>query len=164
MNRFYRKPKPETMKKNREVYSEVFKDEMKWLKDNLETLTKSKNKFLTDMYSDRRLAISKSTNKRNRLRYLVNVFTRIRFLSQKNKLDLKTKLNKSTKENYKPWFSYQHQALNEIDNIIFGHWAAINGVTNHNRIKGIDLGCVWGGSLAAINLYDNSIITVNSEK
>ena len=38
------------MKKNREVYSEVFKDEMKWLKDNLETLTKSKNKFLTDMY------------------------------------------------------------------------------------------------------------------
>ena len=50
MNRFYRKPKPETMKKNREVYSEVFEDEMKWLKNNLETLTKSKNKFLTDMY------------------------------------------------------------------------------------------------------------------
>lgn len=129
-----------------------------------ESLKKDPEKFLTDMYSDRRLAISKSTNKRNRLRYLVNVFTRIRFLSQKNKLDLKTKLNKSTKENYKPWFSYQHQALNEIDNIIFGHWSAINGVTNHNRIKGIDLGCVWGGSLAAINLYDNSIITVNSEK
>ena len=41
--------------------------------------------------------------------------------------------------------------------------AALNGVTNHNFIKGVDLGCVWGGSLAAINLNDKSIITVESE-
>ena len=33
-----------------------------------------------------------------------------------------------------------------------------------NKIKGIDLGCVWGGSLAAINIHDKSIITVNSVK
>ena len=39
-----------------------------------------------------------------------------------------------------------------------------NGVTNHNNIKGIDLGCVWGGSLAAINIEDKSIITVDSVK
>ena len=26
MNRFYRKPKPETMKKNRELYRELYKD------------------------------------------------------------------------------------------------------------------------------------------
>jgi len=51
MNRFYRKPKPETMKKNREAYAEVFKDEMKWLKENLQTITQTKNKFLIDMYT-----------------------------------------------------------------------------------------------------------------
>ena len=104
------------------------------------------------MYSDRRIAISKSTNKRNRQRYLVNVFTRMRFLSRKNKLDLKTKTKKTHKDKYQPWFNYQHKCLKDIDNIVFGHWAAINGVTNHSSIKGIDLGCVWGGSLAAINL------------
>tara|TARA_B100000287_G_scaffold91765_1_gene84009 strand:+ start:293 stop:769 length:477 start_codon:yes stop_codon:yes gene_type:complete len=50
MNRFYRKPKPETMKKNRESYAEIFKDEIAWCKEHLQTLTKNKHKFLTDMY------------------------------------------------------------------------------------------------------------------
>ena len=34
MNRFYRKPKPETMQKNREFYADAFKVELIWLKDN----------------------------------------------------------------------------------------------------------------------------------
>jgi hypothetical protein len=50
MNRFYRKPKPETMKKNRESYAEIFKNEISWCKDNIETLQKNKHSFLTDMY------------------------------------------------------------------------------------------------------------------
>ena len=49
-NRFYRKPKPETMKKNRESYEQIFKEEIKWCKDNLQTLTLNKHKFLLDMY------------------------------------------------------------------------------------------------------------------
>ena len=49
MARFYRKPKPETMKKNRETYREAYKDEIKWIKENLSTIQKS-NKFLYDMY------------------------------------------------------------------------------------------------------------------
>ena len=47
---FYRKPKPETMRKNRETYAEAYKDEIKWFKENIQTLQKSKNKFLIDMY------------------------------------------------------------------------------------------------------------------
>ena len=50
MNKFYRKPSPETMKKNRESYSEIFKDEIAWCKENLKTLQETKNKFMTDMY------------------------------------------------------------------------------------------------------------------
>ena len=50
MNKFYRKPSPETMKKNRASYAEVFKDEIKWCKENLKTLQETKNKFMTDMY------------------------------------------------------------------------------------------------------------------
>ena len=47
---FYRKPKPETMKKNRETYAEAYKDEIKWFKENVSTLQQTKNKFLIDMY------------------------------------------------------------------------------------------------------------------
>ena len=49
MTRFYRKPKPETMKKNRELYKETYKDEIKWIKENVTTIQKH-NKFLYDMY------------------------------------------------------------------------------------------------------------------
>ena len=51
MNPFYRKPKPETMKTNREIARTQYKEEMEWLKDNLDTLTKTKNKFMIEMYT-----------------------------------------------------------------------------------------------------------------
>ena len=34
MNRFYRKPKPETMQKNRDFYRKNFEREIEWLKEN----------------------------------------------------------------------------------------------------------------------------------
>ena len=51
MNPFYRKPKPETMKKNREIARTQYKEEMEWLKDNLDILSKTKNKFMIEMYT-----------------------------------------------------------------------------------------------------------------
>tara|TARA_R100000008_G_C3550323_1_gene150020 strand:+ start:422 stop:916 length:495 start_codon:yes stop_codon:yes gene_type:complete len=48
--KFYRKPKPETMKKNREFYKNAFKEEMSWLKDNVSKLTLYNHKFLLEMY------------------------------------------------------------------------------------------------------------------
>jgi esterase/lipase len=51
MNKFYRKPKPETMRKNREAYAETYKDEIKWFKENVQTLQQTKNKFMIDMYT-----------------------------------------------------------------------------------------------------------------
>ena len=49
MNRFYRKPKPETMQKNRDFYRENFKSEIEWFKNNLELI--KDDKFLIDMYT-----------------------------------------------------------------------------------------------------------------
>jgi|TARA_Y100000034_G_scaffold4264_1_gene5034 hypothetical protein len=51
MNRFYRKPKPETMKKNRETARQQFPDEMSWLKENLGKLSQNQHKFLIEMYA-----------------------------------------------------------------------------------------------------------------
>ena len=48
---FYRKPKPETMRKNRESNRSKFETEIKWLKDNVSKLTQYKHKFLIEMYS-----------------------------------------------------------------------------------------------------------------
>ena len=48
---FYRKPKPETMKKNREIARTQYKEEMAWLKENLSKLGQYKNKFLVEMYT-----------------------------------------------------------------------------------------------------------------
>jgi len=49
--KYYKKPSPETMKKNRETNNNLYKDEIKWLKENLQTLTETKNKFMIEMYT-----------------------------------------------------------------------------------------------------------------
>ena len=51
MNKFYRKPKPETMKANRDLARSQYKEEMVWLKENLAKLGTYKNKFLVEMYT-----------------------------------------------------------------------------------------------------------------
>jgi hypothetical protein len=49
-NPYYKKPKPSTMKANREIARKHFKKELKWLKDNADNLVKTKHKFLIEMY------------------------------------------------------------------------------------------------------------------
>jgi hypothetical protein len=49
-NPYYKKPKPSTMKANREIARKHFKKELKWLKDNVDNLAKNKHKFLIEMY------------------------------------------------------------------------------------------------------------------
>ena len=45
---YYKKPSPETMKKNRETYAKLYPNEIKWLSDNFDKIQKH-NKFLLDM-------------------------------------------------------------------------------------------------------------------
>jgi len=49
VNNFYKKPKPETVQKNREEYAKLYKDEIKWFGENLQTLIETKNKFMIEM-------------------------------------------------------------------------------------------------------------------
>ena len=43
--------------------------------------------------------------------------------------------------------------------VLFGHWAALNGVTNQNQITALDTGCAWGNKLTALKLEDQEIYT-----
>ena len=49
--KYYKKPSPETMKKNREAFGKTYASEIKWLKENLQALTESKQNFLVEMYT-----------------------------------------------------------------------------------------------------------------
>jgi hypothetical protein len=58
-----------------------------------------------------------------------------------------------------PWFEHYHgEKL-----VVFGHWAALGGVNRPNAI-GLDTGCVYGGSLTALELPSRSLISVKARR
>lgn len=44
--------------------------------------------------------------------------------------------------------------------LVFGHWAALEGQCPQARTHAIDTGCVWGGTLTALRLQDKQRISV----
>jgi bis(5'-nucleosyl)-tetraphosphatase (symmetrical) len=56
-----------------------------------------------------------------------------------------------------PWFETPNRKTKSIP-IVFGHWSTL-GLLNHQGVIGIDTGCVWGGTLTAIDL--NFLETTN---
>ncbi|PHQ78469.1 MAG: hypothetical protein COB66_08840 [Coxiella sp. (in: Bacteria)] len=94
----------------------------------------------------------------DRLRYIMNAFTRMRFCSEEGKLDLKSKYKESyNPEKYKPWYHWWHQETP----IFFGHWAAINGMCPVDDVYALDTGCVYGQALTAIRIEDKRIFSYN---
>ncbi len=93
----------------------------------------------------------------DRLRYMTNALTRIRFCDAKGQLDLLNKTNTtSDPTRFKPWFEWR----NDQRDIIFGHWAALEGRCEKQGIFAIDTGCVWGESLTALRLEDRQLFSV----
>lgn len=87
----------------------------------------------------------------DRLRTITNYFTRMRFLGPNGELDLNNKqAPKEDQGPFKPWFSYPHQL--KKTRLLFGHWAALNGVFNQTHVIGLDTGCVWGGDLTLLHI------------
>ena len=86
----------------------------------------------------------------------------MRYLSEDGslKLDLKSK---TAKKGYIHWFHQTKDNLNNSENIVFGHWASINGETNIDNIIGLDTGCVWGNKLTAIRLEDKKIFQIKKQ-
>lgn len=89
-----------------------------------------------------------------RLRFLINCFTRMRFCTADGKLDLLAKGNKhDAPEGFKPWFEIPTTRDNNLK-ILFGHWAALMGNTGIDNAIALDTGCVWGHFLTALRLED----------
>jgi bis(5'-nucleosyl)-tetraphosphatase (symmetrical) len=110
--------------------------------------------FFSAMYGNKPNKWSDDLTGLDRLRAITNYLTRMRFCDENSKLDLESKegINTATK-GYAPWFNYPTKVPQDC-HIVFGHWAALEGNTQKERIHALDTGCVWGGSLTALRLED----------
>lgn len=98
-----------------------------------------------------------------RLRIITNYFTRMRYCTADGTLDFDNKLSILEESAalpdssiFAPWFSYR-RSLHCNENLIFGHWAALEGKTNCDNIFALDTGCVWGRSLTLMNLETKTL-------
>lgn len=95
-----------------------------------------------------------------RLRVICNYFTRMRFCDARGYLALayKGKIDQAPANLY-PWYNVPNRYDIEAD-IVFGHWAALEGKCTHPRIYALDTGCYWGGQLTALRLWDRQRFVV----
>ena len=85
-----------------------------------------------------------------RLRFIINCFTRMRMLTKNATLnfDYKGPLEESPNDLI-PWFRYDSFNKTRDTKILFGHWASLEGKTGDNDFIALDTGCVWGRRLTA---------------
>ena len=103
----------------------------------------------------------------DRLRFLTNAFTRLRFCRRDGSLDLDEKgVPGEQPAGLFPW--YAHPDRKSIGTrIVFGHWATLRMSEDEERthnVYHIDQGCVWGGELTALRVDDMRRFSVPSRQ
>jgi bis(5'-nucleosyl)-tetraphosphatase (symmetrical) len=107
--------------------------------------------LLSAMYGDQPDRWQPSLQGMDRLRFTVNVLTRLRFCAPDGRIDFKQKGKPdSAPAPWIPWFKAPRRASSGV-RIIFGHWSAL-GFYRADQVVALDTGCVWGGTLTALNL------------
>ena len=110
--------------------------------------------FLSNMYGNKPDSWSEDLTGIDRLRVITNYFTRMRFCERDGRLSLRYKGTiAKAPENLLPWFLMENRRPITAD-IVFGHWAALQGQCAVPGLYAIDTGCVWGGALTALRLQD----------
>lgn len=90
-----------------------------------------------------------------KLRFICNAFTRMRYVSSNGALQLEHKGPADfIHDDLFAWFLHPQLDLQDY-RLVFGHWAALQGQCSHPQIEAIDTGCAWGGKLTALRLEDN---------
>lgn len=112
--------------------------------------TDARNLF-DSMYGDQPDRWSDSLKGTDRLRYSINVFTRLRICTREGRIDLRMKGSAAdVRLPWRPWFEHENRQTRDV-RVIFGHWSALGLVRSHGTV-GLDTGCVWGGALTALDL------------
>ena len=121
--------------------------------------SESAGAFLEQMYGNLPQRWEDRLDGIERLRMIVNSLTRMRFVAADGTLDFTAKQGLDSAPNgFAPWFTYPRE---DDPRILFGHWAALQGQTPGAvvRAEALDTGCVWGGSLTALELESGERIS-----
>ncbi len=120
-----------------------------------------RNQFFKVMYGNKPANWSQQLSQLDRLRYITNGFTRMRFCYLDGSLELTCKLPPGEQtEQLRPWFELPRKPLG--CQLVFGHWASLQGLCTHPDMYALDTGCVWGGKLTALRLEDKTLFQVKS--
>jgi bis(5'-nucleosyl)-tetraphosphatase (symmetrical) len=110
--------------------------------------------FLGEMYGNHPNVWSESLDGWERLRFITNCLTRLRYCDTNGHLALEQKgPPRSQPRHLKPWFEWPHRKSRDMK-ILFGHWSTL-GAYEAPGIHALDTGCLWGGSLTALRLDHN---------
>ena len=109
------------------------------------------HEFLHHMYGDRPDRWSDDLSGWDRLRFIVNSLTRLRYCDVHGRLNFAEKgAPGSQPRGLLPWFDVPDRKSLGSE-IIFGHWSTLG----FRIVKGcyaLDTGCLWGGELTALRL------------
>jgi bis(5'-nucleosyl)-tetraphosphatase (symmetrical) len=114
-------------------------------------LKKDPRGLFDEMYGDQPDKWSDGLKGMDRLRFAINALTRLRICTRDGRVDLKMKGGtKDIRAPFKPWFEWDNRE-SRGQRVIFGHWSAL-GFVHTQGVVGLDTGCVWGGSLTALDI------------
>ena len=103
------------------------------------------------MYGNEPTHWSEDLEGMDRLRFITNCFTRLRYCDNSGGLALKEKGPPGSQNSaYTPWFEVPGRASGK-DKILFGHWSTL-GYRHEGNVWALDTGCLWGGKLTALRL------------
>jgi bis(5'-nucleosyl)-tetraphosphatase (symmetrical) len=115
--------------------------------------------YFRNMYGDKPTRWKNTLTGYKRLRLITNYLTRMRFCDERGRLNLQIKEGISlAPEGFRPWFEFE--TLTPKTNILFGHWAALQGITGRDHVYALDTGCVWGRELTMMRLEDHKLFSV----
>ena len=117
--------------------------------------------FLDDMYGNEPAVWHPGLTGVDRLRVIVNSFTRMRFIDHGGRLEFDTKEGLGEAPGgYFPWFERLHPDFADR-RILFGHWAALEGKGTPGNCLALDTGCCWGRCLTLLRLDDGERFTTD---
>ncbi len=123
----------------------------------------SPGRFLQAMYGNAPPRWRDDLEGPERLRYIVNAFTRERFVTPDGELELgSTGPEEAAPRGYLPWFRVPGRR-SRSHRIVFGHWAALELDLEEGLAENVihlDTGCVWGRSLTGVLLPELVLYSV----
>jgi bis(5'-nucleosyl)-tetraphosphatase (symmetrical) len=116
--------------------------------------------FLGDMYGNEPDTWDEGLEGVDRLRFITNCFTRLRYCNAYGRLELITKCRPGAQAaDLMPWFEVPTRRSADT-RIAFGHWSTLGRIHNPQLVS-LDTGCLWGGTLTAWCIEEDRLIEVD---